>query len=92
MYRIDINNWASGWRAAHWFGNANNGANAGLAYSNFNNSSGNDNANAGSHLCYFTDVDSVPLGKKNKITSSAGICQLGMVQTRRHTQFNIKIL
>lgn len=76
MYRIDINNWASGWRAAHWFGNANNGANAGLAYSNFNNSSGNANANAGSHLCYFTDVYSLPLGKKNKITSSVGICQL----------------
>lgn len=73
MYRAGIYIWAtSGWRAAHWFGNANNGGNAGLAHSNFNNSSGNSNAAAGSHLCLTTDVSSLPLGKKNKFTIGAG--------------------
>lgn len=32
-------------------GNANNGTNAGLAYSNSNNTATNTNANIGSHLC-----------------------------------------
>lgn len=32
-------------------GNADNGANAGLVYTNSNNSAANANANIGSHLC-----------------------------------------
>ena len=32
-------------------GSLNNGSNAGLAYSNFNNAASNRNANIGSHLC-----------------------------------------
>lgn len=42
-----------GWRGAFAGGNLNNGANAGLAYSNFNNAASNRNANLGSHLCLY---------------------------------------
>jgi len=34
-------------------GNANNGANAGLSYSNTNNTASNTNANISSQLCFF---------------------------------------
>lgn len=48
-------------RGVLFSGNANNGANAGLAYANSNNTPSNTNANIGSHLClknndrYFPD-------------------------------------
>lgn len=52
-------------------GNANNGANAGLAYANSNNVPSNANANIGSHLCldtyYIIDIKlrmASPLGEK----------------------------
>lgn len=55
-------------------GNANNSANAGLAYANSNNTPSNTNANIGSHLCFKIGFDNMkqnkrmtalPLGKKN---------------------------
>ena len=57
-------------------GNANNGANAGFAYANSNNTPSNTNANIGSHLCFLNifircqslkkilRAATVPLGKK----------------------------
>lgn len=39
-------------RGVLFSGNANNGANAGLAYANSNNTPSNTNANIGSHLCF----------------------------------------
>ena len=59
-------------------GNANNGANAGFAYANSNNTPSNSNTNIGSHLC-LQDVlaaarpkdmrtTALPLGKKFQVT------------------------
>lgn len=54
-------------------GNANNSANAGLAYANSNNTPSNTNANIGSHLCFKIGFDNMkqykrmtalPLGKR----------------------------
>jgi hypothetical protein len=50
-------------------GNANNGANAGFAYSNTNNAPSNANTNIGSQLCFqyymaITRAKTMPLGKK----------------------------
>lgn len=64
-----------GWRVAQFGGNLNNGSNAGLLYSNFNNDSGNDNPNIGTHLSILFFVQKAitsPLGEKHKYTSSAG--------------------
>ena len=60
-------------------GNANNGANAGFAYANSNNTPSNTNANIGSHLC-LVKIDggqvrlssekrttALPLGKKFQV-------------------------
>jgi len=52
-------------------GNANNGANAGFAYANSNNTPSNTNANIGSHL-YLQNKErkngtaALPLGKKHQ--------------------------
>ena len=46
-----------GWRGSHVGGNLNNGSNAGLAYSNFNNAASNRNANIGSHLCLCNKIE-----------------------------------
>ena len=40
-------------------GNANNSANAGLAYANSNNTPSNTNANIGSHLCFKIGFDNM---------------------------------
>lgn len=54
-------------------GNANNSANAGLAYANSSNAPSNTNANIGSHLCFKIGFDNMkqykrmtalPLGKR----------------------------
>ena len=54
-------------------GNANNSANAGLAYADSTNAPSNTNANIGSHLCFKIGFDNMkqnkrmtalPLGKK----------------------------
>ena len=60
-------------------GNANNGANAGLAYANSNNTPSNSNTNIGSHLCLKRifwrpkgqkdmGIAALPLGKKFQVT------------------------
>ena len=55
-------------------GNANNGANAGFAYANSNNTPSNTNTNIGSHLCYNRLLSvkrgaaTVPLGKRFQVT------------------------
>lgn len=41
-----------GARGLLWGGNGNNGTNAGLVYSNANNTPTNANSNIGSHLCF----------------------------------------
>ncbi len=70
------------WRVALAGGNFNNGTNAGLLNSNFNNSSGNVNTNIGAHLYLKSEKNStydamtVPLGKKNKIENSISISYL----------------
>ena len=46
-------------------GNANNSANAGLAYANSNNTPSNTNANIGSHLCFKIGFDNMKQYKKN---------------------------
>lgn len=51
-------------------GNANNGTNAGFAYSNANNAPSNANAYIGSQLCFqytaIIQAKALPLGKKIK--------------------------
>lgn len=56
-------------------GNANNGANAGFAYANSNNTPSNTNANIGSHLCFrmserqrYKGAAALPLGRKIQVT------------------------
>ena len=57
-------------------GNANNGANAGLAYVNSNNAVSNSNTNIGSRICYNKDIRMVRpclLAKQHKtITALVG--------------------
>lgn len=59
-------------RGVHFGGNANNGANAGFAYSNSNNTPSNTNANIGSRLYFHSKprqnkhVATSPLGEKHK--------------------------
>lgn len=57
-------------------GNANNSANAGLAYANSNNTPSSANANIGSHLCFKIGFDNMkqykrmtalPLGKRFQV-------------------------
>ena len=57
-------------RGALFGGNANNGANAGLAYVNSNNAPSNSNANIGSHLCLemYNRVATLPLGKRLRLS------------------------
>lgn len=55
-------------RALHVGGNANNGSNAGLVYSNTNNAASNTNANIGSQLSFFLKVVT-DLGPCQKITN-----------------------
>jgi len=65
----------AGWQVTNWGGNLNNEANAGLWYANFNNSSGNTNANIGAQLSLkdtYPDVITLPLGKKHKFQNSTG--------------------
>lgn len=45
-------------------GNANNSANAGLAYANSNNTPSNTNANIGSHLCFKIGFDNMKQNKR----------------------------
>lgn len=58
-------------RGVHFGGNANNGANAGFAYSNSNNTPSNTNANIGSRLYFHykprqnKHVAASPLGEKH---------------------------
>lgn len=53
-------------------GNANNGTNAGLAYSNSNNTASNTNANIGSHLCYNNERRPRLLAKNRLCETSVG--------------------
>jgi len=63
------------WQVAYWGGNLNNGTNAGLWNANFNNSSGNTNANIGAQLSFETSclsTKTLPLGKTQKTYNDAG--------------------
>lgn len=54
-------------------GNANNGAFAGLGYSNTNNTPTNANANIGTQLSYKNVGDgALPLGKKSRVQQGVG--------------------
>lgn len=54
-------------RGVLFSGNANNGANAGLAYANSNNAPSNTNANIGSHLCLKTGLTPDIITKSNDL-------------------------
>lgn len=62
-------------RGVLFSGNANNGANAGFAYANSNNTPSNTNTNIGFHLCFrmserqrYKGATTLPLGRKFQVT------------------------